>query len=194
MSHIDSIDERILDELQSNGRLTMKALAERVGLSSPAMIERVRRLEDRGVISGYRAIVTPESLGRSIAAVILARLNGARDEELADVARGNGAITEMHRLTGSWTHLIRAHVGSLTELEDLVDSLRAAGAVCEPSIITSSPVTWREMLPPAGQNADDARGIRRGRTSGGADDAEELSAPPRRRGPGRPRRIPRAGA
>jgi Lrp/AsnC family leucine-responsive transcriptional regulator len=93
MSHIDSIDERILGELQANGRLTMKALAERVGLSSPAMIERVRRLEDRGVISGYRAIVTPESLGRAIATVILVRLNGANEDELTEVARGNGAIT-----------------------------------------------------------------------------------------------------
>ena len=62
MSQIDTIDERILAELQTNGRLTMKALAERVGLSSPAMIERVRRLEDRGVITGYRAIVAPSAL------------------------------------------------------------------------------------------------------------------------------------
>ena len=52
MTQIDAIDERILTELQANGRLTMKALAERVGLSSPAMIERVRRLEERGIIAG----------------------------------------------------------------------------------------------------------------------------------------------
>jgi DNA-binding Lrp family transcriptional regulator len=56
MSSIDTLDDRILAELQSNGRLTMKALAERVGLSSPAMIERVRRLEERGVLAGYRAL------------------------------------------------------------------------------------------------------------------------------------------
>ena len=59
---IDTLDERILAELQANGRLTMKALAERVGLSSPAMIERVRRLEERGVIAGYRAVVAPAAL------------------------------------------------------------------------------------------------------------------------------------
>ncbi|MEZ4624949.1 MAG: winged helix-turn-helix transcriptional regulator [Thermomicrobiales bacterium] len=63
MSQIDAIDERILTELQANGRLTMKALAERVGLSSPAMIERVRRLEERGIIAGYRAVVKPATLG-----------------------------------------------------------------------------------------------------------------------------------
>src|SRR5262245_50870617 len=53
-SQVDSLDEQILAALQANGRLTMKALAEQVGLSSPAMIERVRRLEERGVIAGYR--------------------------------------------------------------------------------------------------------------------------------------------
>ena len=62
-NQVDSLDELILAALQENGRLTMKSLAEQVGLSSPAMIERVRRLEERGVISGYRAIVAPAALG-----------------------------------------------------------------------------------------------------------------------------------
>jgi Lrp/AsnC family leucine-responsive transcriptional regulator len=193
MSHIDSIDERILGELQANGRLTMKALAERVGLSSPAMIERVRRLEDRGVISGYRAIVTPESLGRSIAAVILVRLDGANDDELVNVARESGAITELHRVTGSWTHLLRAHVPRLVDLEALVESFRAVGAICDSSIITSSPIMWREMLPPLGQDADSVRSARRGGSTGESDDEEPLALP-RRRGPGRPRRIARSGS
>jgi Lrp/AsnC family leucine-responsive transcriptional regulator len=194
MSHIDSIDEHILGELQANGRLTMKALAERVGLSSPAMIERVRRLEDRGVISGYRAIVAPESLGRSIATLILVRLNGANETELAEVAQNNDAITELHRLTGTWTHLLRAHVASLTELEQLVDSVRALGAICDPSIITSSPIAWREMLPPIGPNASGRGAVRRGVSTGAGDEDEELALPPRRRGPGRPRRVARPGS
>src|SRR6476646_2177587 len=100
MTQIDAIDERILTELQANGRLTMKALAERVGLSSPAMIERVRRLEDRGIISGYRAIVAPETLGRSIATMILIRLTTASEADLNAVIQANKSITEAHRLTG----------------------------------------------------------------------------------------------
>src|SRR6476620_5136707 len=75
MTQIDAIDERILTELQANGRLTMKALAERVGLSSPAMIERVRRLEEHGIIAGYRAVISPSTLGRPIAAVIMAEVS-----------------------------------------------------------------------------------------------------------------------
>src|SRR3954451_19726323 len=121
MSQIDTIDERIFAELQINGRLTMKALAERVGLSSPAMIERVRRLEDRGVITGYRAIVAPESLGRPISTMILVRLNGSGDEAFGKLIQSNPSITETHRLTGGWTHLLRAHVADILELEALVD-------------------------------------------------------------------------
>ena len=79
-NQVDSLDEQILAALQENGRLTMKSLAEQVGLSSPAMIERVRRLEERGVISGYRAIVAPAALGRPISALIAATVD-RRDHE-----------------------------------------------------------------------------------------------------------------
>ncbi len=193
MSHIDSIDERILGELQANGRLTMKALAERVGLSSPAMIERVRRLEDRGVITGYRAIVAPDSLGRPIASVVLVRMNAADDQAFADLIQTNSSITESLRITGPWTHLLRAHLAGMAELEALLDSLRATGAICEPSIVTSSPVTWREMTPPVADD-DRSRPARRGRAGPGeVEETEETNAPARRRGPGRPR-VRRTGA
>src|SRR3954453_22950733 len=98
MTQIDAIDERILTELQANGRLTMKSLAERVGLSSPAMIERVRRLEDRGVIAGYRAIVAPEALGRPVSAVITANVQRGTYEAFLDAVKGNPGVVECHRL------------------------------------------------------------------------------------------------
>src|ERR687890_838559 len=74
-NQVDSLDEQILAALQENGRLTMKALAERVGLSSPAMIERVRRLEEQGIIAGYRAVISPATLGRPLTAVITAEVS-----------------------------------------------------------------------------------------------------------------------
>ena len=103
MNQIDSIDERILAELQANGRLTMKALAERVGLSSPAMIERVRRLEDRGVIAGYRAIVAPNALGRPISALIAAEVNRPDFDGFLERLQNDPAIAECHRTTGEAT-------------------------------------------------------------------------------------------
>src|SRR3954451_19354793 len=110
MSQIDTIDERIFAELQDNGRLTMKSLAERVGLSSPAMIERVRRLEDRGVIAGYRAIVAPEALGRPVAAIVTATVQRGSYEPFLEAIKSNPGVVECHRVTGDATHLLRVQV------------------------------------------------------------------------------------
>lgn len=188
MSQIDSIDERILAELQDNGRLTMKALAERVGLSSPAMIERVRRLEDRGVIAGYRAVVAPDALGRPITAIVAASVPRTAADGFVEIVRAEPAVVECHRVTGSATYMLKAHVADMPALEELVDLLADAGASCETAIVLSSPVGWREVSPPLGSANGRGRLTRRRRR--GAETAEDEAAPvarPKRRGPGRPR-------
>lgn len=188
MSQIDTIDERILAELQANGRLTMKALAERVGLSSPAMIERVRRLEDRGVIAGYRAIVSPEALGRPVSAVVTATVQREHYDGFLDAIKGDSGIVECHRVTGGATFLLKAHVSDMASLEELVDGLSDAGATCETAIVFSSPVPWREVTPPAGSTQQRARLTRRRRRGASAVEEEaNVSTQPKRRGPGRPR-------
>lgn len=189
MSQIDSIDERILAELQANGRLTMKSLAERVGLSSPAMIERVRRLEDRGVIAGYRAIVAPEALGRPLAASITATVPRGCFGVFLDAVNGDPGVVECHRVTGAATFLLRAQVADMAALENLVDRLSDTGAACETAIVLSSPVPWREVTPPAGSTEQRTRLTRRRRRTVGVADEEATTpgARPKRRGPGRPR-------
>ena len=109
-NQVDSLDEQILAALQENGRLTMKSLAEQVGLSSPAMIERVRRLEERGVISGYRAIVAPAALGRPITALISATVDRRDAEGFWNQLQAEEAVSEVHRTTGDATHLIKVNV------------------------------------------------------------------------------------
>jgi Lrp/AsnC family leucine-responsive transcriptional regulator len=188
MSQIDTIDERILAELQANGRLTMKALAERVGLSSPAMIERVRRLEDRGVISGYRAIVSPEALGRPVAAIITATIQRGQYDAFFDVIKTDSGIVECHRITGGATYVLNVHVSDMAALEELVDTLSDAGANCDTAIVLSSPVAWREVTPPAGSTQQRARLARRRRRGPGTlEDENGAAIRPKRRGPGRPR-------
>src|SRR3954451_5659206 len=144
MTQIDAIDERILAELQANGRLTMKALAERVGLSSPAMIERVRRLEDRGVIVGYRAIVAPEALGRPISALIRARVGQTGAAAFRDLVANDANIVECLRVTGDSTHQLRVHVADASALEGLIDALSEMGVTTETSMVLSSVDAWRE--------------------------------------------------
>lgn len=187
MNHIDMIDERILAELQANGRLTMKALAERVGLSSPAMIERVRRLEDRGVIAGYRAIVAPEALGRPLTALIAAEVERQHFDRFLQRVRDDPAVAECHRTTGEATFLVKVNVPGTAELETLVDELGATGARCTTSLVLSSPVVWREVTPPPGAINERTRATRRRRRTVPQDQDANLDGTQPRRRPGRPR-------
>lgn len=183
MTQIDAIDARILLELQANGRLTMKALAERVGLSSPAMIERVRRLESNGIIAGYRAIVAPDTLGRPMAVVIMATVSAQDTPRFLEALDQEPGVVECHRLTGRFDHLIKAFVADRTELASLLDLLSESGATCEASIVLDSPVEWR-ALAAAGDVAQPGGRLRRRRN---AEDQQTDESKPVVRRPGRPR-------
>ncbi len=186
MTQLDTIDEKILSELQANGRLTMKALAERVGLSSPAMIERVRRLEERGVIAGYRAIVDPQAIGRTLTALIAASVDREQSEAFLTIVRNDPAVSECHRTTGEAAYLVKAHVPDTASLENLVDRLEAAGAHCTASLVLSSPVAWHPIMPPEGAVQTRTRLTRRRRRAATGEGATPAEATQPRR-PGRPR-------
>lgn len=182
-NQVDSLDEQILAALQENGRLTMKSLAEQVGLSSPAMIERVRRLEERGVISGYRAIIAPAALGRPITALIAATVDRQHQEAFANRLQEQPAVAEVHRTTGETTHLVKVNVPDMQTLEQIVDDLSETGARCETTIVLSSPVPYRPITPPEGMTVQRSRFARRRRRAA-AEAGAEGEAPKR---PGRPR-------
>ncbi|HKG28633.1 MAG TPA: Lrp/AsnC family transcriptional regulator [Thermomicrobiales bacterium] len=182
-NQVDSLDELILAALQENGRLTMKSLAEQVGLSSPAMIERVRRLEERGVISGYRAIVAPAALGRPISALIAAIVDRRDQEAFSRQVQEQAAVAEVHRTTGDATHLVKVNVPDMTTLEKIVDDLSETGARCQTTIILSSPVPYRPITLPEGLTVQRSRLTRRRRRTV-AEDGSNGETPKR---PGRPR-------
>ena len=182
-NQVDSLDEQILAALQENGRLTMKSLAEQVGLSSPAMIERVRRLEERGVISGYRAVVAPAALGRPISALIAATVDRRDQDAFSRKVEEQAAVAEVHRTTGDATHLVKVNVPDMGTLETIVDDLSETGARCQTTIVLSSPVPYRPITPPEGLTVQRSRLARRRRRSA-AEDGADGEAPKR---PGRPR-------
>ncbi len=182
-NQVDSLDEQILAVLQENGRLTMKSLAEQVGLSSPAMIERVRRLEERGVISGYRAIVVPAALGRPISALIAATVERRDQEAFNRQVQEQPAVAEVLRITGDATHLVKVNVPDMATLEKIVDDLSETGARCQTTVVLSSPVPYRPITPPEGLTVQRSRLARRRRKSVSEDGANG-EAPKR---PGRPR-------
>ena len=143
MFELDEINREVLDLLQADGRMSYKELGERIGLTAPAVAERVRKLEDAGIIQGYRAIVDYEALGFPILSII--RLNApGRASGVDDTIRAIPEVIEANRVTGSESHVIRARVRSTSHLEELLHLLWDAGDSTT-NIVTSSPVPRRPM-------------------------------------------------
>lgn len=163
MFNMDSVDLQVLRELQENGRVTMKALAEKVGLSSPAMIERVRRLEERKVLVGYRALVEPRAIGRSLSALINVSLDRDDYEAFLDKLAEQSAVEECHRVTGDQAFVVKAHVASTEDLEHLIDELQQTGAKCSTNIVLSTPIANHAIMPPDGSVTEKSRATRRRR-------------------------------
>ena len=120
----------------------MSALARRVAMSSPAVTERVQRLERAGVITGYRMEVDPAALGLPVAAFVRVRPSAGQLAKIAELADSLAQVSECHRITGEDCYLLRAHVRSMTHLEELLDELAPFGQTTT-SIIQSSPVPLR---------------------------------------------------
>ncbi|MGZ4184852.1 MAG: Lrp/AsnC family transcriptional regulator [Solirubrobacteraceae bacterium] len=141
-SGFDATDLALLGELQSDARLSLAELGRRVGLSSPAVAERMQRLERDGVVRGYRVELDPAALGYGLSAVIRVRPAPRQLHKVADVARGAPEVVECHRITGEDCYLIKAHIRSMAHLEELLDELAPFGQTTT-SIIQSSPVPLR---------------------------------------------------
>jgi Lrp/AsnC family leucine-responsive transcriptional regulator len=137
---LDKIGWRILSELQANGRLPLTELGRRVGLSTPAVGERVRRLEDVGIITGYRAQVDHAKVGYPILAFIRISVVGDFLSRVMKVSREVPEVLECHRVTGSDSYLIKAIAGSIEELEKVIDRFTPYVATTT-AIVLSSVVT-----------------------------------------------------
>jgi Lrp/AsnC family leucine-responsive transcriptional regulator len=142
---IDTTDAKILRALAENARITMADLARKAGLSAPSVTERVRRLEEAGIVTGYAARIDPAALGLPLAAYVRIRPMPGQLEKVAEVLNGLEAIVECDRVTGEDCFIARAHVRSMQELERVIDAI-IPFAMTNTSIIQSSPVKRR--LPP----------------------------------------------
>lgn len=141
---LDHLDWALLRELQADARLSYNELARRVGLSSPAVAERVRRLEDAGVITGYRAEVDPAKVGLSVAALVQMRcdhgrcvLHNFRPEDYPEVR-------EIHKLGGERCAALKVAARSVAHLDEVLDRLSKHGELWT-ALILSSPVERRTL-------------------------------------------------
>ncbi len=142
---IDAIDAQILDALTDDARISVAELARTVGLSSPSVSERVKRLEEAGVIEGYTAKINPKALGLPLAVWLRIRPMPGQLKKVAALLYGLPEIVECDRITGEDCFVARAHVKSIEDLERLIDEV-IPYAITNSSIIQSSPV--RRRLPP----------------------------------------------
>lgn len=140
----DEMNLRILVELQDNPRLSMTELGRRVGLSSPAVTERVRRLEEGGVIRGYRMDVDPAALGLPLAAFIRVKPNAGQLPRVIEVATGIPEVVECHRVTGEDCLIIKVYLPNIEQLDRVLDAFLVYGNTTT-SLVQSSPVPRRPL-------------------------------------------------
>ncbi|KAA0256367.1 Lrp/AsnC family transcriptional regulator [Acidobacteria bacterium ACD] len=145
---LDEKGWRILRELQGDARLSFAELGRRVGLSTPAVAERVRNLEAAGVVTGYRAEVDLAKVGLPILAVVRMSAVGDVLARITSVVRGMPEVLECHRATGADSFVMKVAVASVAHLEALIDRLTPFGTTST-SIVLSSPVPRRTIEKPA---------------------------------------------
>jgi len=139
---MDTIDCQIIKLLQDNGRISIKKIAEIISLTPPAVAERIRKLEETGVIMGYRAIIDPKKFGMNIRAIINVTLKAEKRKEFIEFARQNSCILECHHVTGGFSMTIKAIFKEIAELDALVGKIQQHGNT-QTLIILSSPIEYK---------------------------------------------------
>ena len=144
---LDATDRRIVGELVTDGRVSIAELGRRVNLSSPAVAERVRRLERTGVITGYRAEIDPRAFGFDLTAIVRIKPAARQLPKIPELAAEIPEVVECLRITGEDCFYLKVHLRSIDELSGLLDRFLVYGETTT-SIVNASPIPRRD--PPLG--------------------------------------------
>jgi len=144
---LDGVGLKILHELQHNARMPYAELGRRVGLSTPAVMERVKRLEETGVIAGYRAQLNEEAIGYPVKAFIsLHNVDGNVLSRIAKLTKTIPELLECHRVTGDSSYILKVVAASVRDLERIIDKLSPLAATST-SLVLSTVVADRVLAP-----------------------------------------------
>jgi Lrp/AsnC family leucine-responsive transcriptional regulator len=145
---LDPTDMSIIEILQQDGRISVSELGRRVGLSQPAASERLKRLEERGVVAGYRAVIDPAAVGLGMMAVIRLRTSHEHIRPCLKQFAEMPEIIEVLRLTGEDCFLLKVLVPTAANLETIVDSIARHGAVTTSLVLRNEPAKaiGRELI------------------------------------------------
>jgi Lrp/AsnC family leucine-responsive transcriptional regulator len=141
---LDDTDWRIIDALQRDGRASFADLARTVAMSPSAVTERVRRLEERGVIAGYSAVIDAERLGYAIMALVRLRYPTGNYKPFRDLLAATPEIAEAHHVTGEDCFVLKVLAHSMRHLEEITGRIAGLGAVTT-SVVYSSPLPRRPL-------------------------------------------------
>lgn len=140
----DPTDIEIIRQLIADPRLTTSELGRRVGMSAPAVRERVQRMEESGIITGYETRIDPKALGYTITVFVRVKPIPGRMQQIAELAREIENVVECHRVTGEDCFIVKAYLRSLEDLDPLLDKFLVHGQTTT-SIAQSSPVPLRPL-------------------------------------------------
>lgn len=126
---LDFIDLKIIEILQKDGRASHSAIGEMVGLSQPSVHERVKKLEQRGVIKGYAAVVDPEALGLHVLAFLTVRLSDYKPEDIANAVAEMPEVIETHHIAGEECFMLKVRCHTTRELQSVLERVWKAGPV-----------------------------------------------------------------
>lgn len=142
---MDDLDKQILLVLQEEGRISMTDLGKTVSLSQPAVTERVRRMEESGIIDHYRAVVSPEKINKPISAFILFYTKGC--DSFVNYCKEAHDVVELHRISGhQYNFLVKLVTDSLLTLECAINELGKYGDSTT-MIVLSSPIKQDRLFP-----------------------------------------------
>ena len=151
---LDRTGWQILHALQNDARLSFSQFGRQVGLSAPAVAERVRRMEETGIITGYRAQVNPEKVGMPLTAIIELTTSPNNYPRIFTVIDQLPEILECHHVTGHYSFTIKAIAESMAHLEQLIGKLSQYGSTTT-AIVLSSPIKAKAIAPATSLKIED---------------------------------------
>jgi len=144
-SSVDTIGIHILRELQMNARSTFSEIGRKVGLSSPAVAERVYKMEGAGIINGYHADINPGAFGQDIMAFITLITRPEKYPDIYSFAEKQKEIFEWHHISGNESLILKVVTGSISQLNDMIEKLSRFGET-KTAIVLSSPILKKISL------------------------------------------------
>lgn len=142
---MDQIDIQILKTLQVNGRISVKELSNQINLTAPAVAERIRRLENQGVIRGYHAIIDNEKIGLHILALINVSMRADKQKDFFQLISTINSITECYHVTGAYCMVVKVFCKTMSDLEHIINRIQQFGDT-NTLIVLSHPISQRPLI------------------------------------------------